>query len=96
MPVEVSGEAGANYYTYWVCNYLGGPFIEVARLQPDDHQGVAAIKRYLTGVLDAYVTAYPAFPGTEADYLRALVGRIASATVVCPAGYFAVRRGRGR
>ena len=42
------------------------------------------------GVLTAPVSAYPPFPGTEAHYLRALVGRIASATVVCPVGYFAV------
>ena len=57
-----------------------------AGLYPDD-LAVAADHKYLTGHLDAYVTAYPAFPGTEADYLRALVGRIA-AHGGCPAGYF--------
>jgi len=46
------------------------------------------IKHYLTGDLTAEVTPYPPFPGQEAAFLRAQVGRIASATVVCPGGFF--------
>lgn len=86
-PVEPSGE-GANRYTYWVCTYVGGAFTRLPDCTPTTMRMSRQIKKYLTGRLDAYVTAYPAFPGTEADYLRAQVGRIASATVVCPAGYF--------
>lgn len=34
------------------------------------------------------VSAYPPFPGTEANFLRAQLARIAASTVLCPAGYF--------
>ena len=34
------------------------------------------------------VSAYPVFPGKEAEYLRAQIARIAASTVVCPAGAF--------
>ena len=89
VPVEVSG-TGANTYTYWACSYLGGQFTKLPDCTPNTIKASRQIKRYLTGDLNAPVSAYPPFPGTEKDFLRALVGRIASATVVCPAGYFAV------
>ena len=87
VPVEVSG-TGANTYTYWTCSYLGGPLTKLPDCTPDTIAASRRLKRYLTGTLTAPVSAYPPFPGTEAHYLRALVGRIASATVVCPVGYF--------
>ena len=34
------------------------------------------------------MSAYPPFPGTEANFLRAQLARIAACTVLCPAGYF--------
>ena len=34
------------------------------------------------------VSAYPVFPGKEAEYLRAQIARIAATTMVCPAGAF--------
>lgn len=34
------------------------------------------------------VSTYPAFPGLEANYLRAQIARIAATTVLCPGGYF--------
>lgn len=89
VPVEVSG-TGANTYTYWTCSYLGGALTKLPDCTPDTVAASRLVKRYLTGTLNAPVSAYPPFPGTEAHYLRALVGRIASATVVCPVGYFAV------
>lgn len=88
VPVEVSG-TGANTYTYWTCSYLGGTLTKLPDCTPDTVVASRRLKRYLTGTLTAPVSAYPPFPGTEAHYLRALVGRIASATVVCPVGYFA-------
>ena len=33
IPAEASGEAGANYYTYWVCNY-SGPFTKLPDCEP--------------------------------------------------------------
>lgn len=88
IPAEASGEAGANYYTYWVCNYLGGPFTKLPDCEPTTIKVARQIKKYFTGDLDAAVVAYPPFPGTEKDFLRAQIGRIASATVVCPLDYF--------
>jgi radial spoke head protein 4A len=46
------------------------------------------LRRFLTGHLDAPVSAYPAFPGNEANFLRALIARISAATVCCPQGAF--------
>ena len=46
------------------------------------------LRRYLSGRLEEPVSAYPAFPGNEANYLRTLIARIGSATVCCPRGYF--------
>jgi len=88
IPAEASGEAGANYYTYWVCNYLGGPFTKLPDCEPTTIKVARQIKKYFTGDLDAAVIAYPPFPGTEKDFLRAQIGRIVSATVVCPLDYF--------
>lgn len=34
------------------------------------------------------MSAYPVFPGKEAEYLRAQIARIAATTMVCPAGAF--------
>ncbi len=87
VPPEASGQ-GANTYTYFVCQTLGGPFTKLPDVTPATIRCARLIKRYLTGDLAADVSAYPAFPGLEADYLRAMIGRIASATVVCPAGMF--------
>ncbi len=44
------------------------------------------IKKLLTGRLTSHVSTYPAFPGNEANYLRALIARIGAATVVAPSG----------
>jgi hypothetical protein len=41
-----------------------------------------------TGSLAAKVSAYPPFPGSEGNFLRCQIARIAADTVVCPAGYF--------
>jgi len=94
-PVEEEGVAvpsevgsGANLYTYFVCSALGGPFTKLPDATPAALAASRAIKKYLTGDLTAAVSAYPPFPGTEGLYLRAQIARIASSTVVCPAGFF--------
>jgi hypothetical protein len=89
VPVEISG-TGANAYTYWTCSYLGAPFTRLPDCTPDTVAASRRLKKYLTGDLNAPVSAYPPFPGTERDFLRAQIGRIASATVVCPVGYIKV------
>lgn len=46
------------------------------------------IKKLFTGDLDATVTSYPPFPGTEADYLRCQIARIVAGTSLCLKGIF--------
>uniref|UniRef100_A0A7S0SGK7 Uncharacterized protein n=1 Tax=Mantoniella antarctica TaxID=81844 RepID=A0A7S0SGK7_9CHLO len=87
VPAEASG-TGANLYTYWVCAFVGGPFTRLPDVTPSMVACGRRLKRFLTGSLSAEVSAYPPFPGKEAAFLRVQVGRIASATVVCPAGFF--------
>ena len=48
------------------------------------------IKKLLTGRLTSHVSTYPAFPGNEANYLRALIARISAATVVAPSDLFSL------
>lgn len=86
IPPEPAGE-GSNEYTYFVCSYLGGAFVRLPDVTPKAVVAARKIKKYFTGDLEAPVWSYPPFPGNEAMYLRAQIGRIASATVVCPAGY---------
>jgi len=86
VPPEPAGE-GSNEYTYFVCSHLGGAFTRLPDLTPAAVVAARKIKKYFTGDLTAPVWSYPAFPGDEAMYLRAQVGRIVSATVVSPAGY---------
>lgn len=45
-------------------------------------------RRLLTGDLDAPVPAFPPFPGTEKNLLRAQIARIAGATLISPDGFF--------
>ena len=85
--VEVPGE-GANKYTYFVCNYAGGAWTRLPDLTPDQAVGARSIKRFFTGNLDAPVAGHPPFPGTERNYLRAQIARIAAATVLAPSGYY--------
>eukprot|EP00955_Chlamydomonas_euryale_P040782 351806-Chlamydomonas_euryale.AAC.10 len=79
---------GANNYTYYVCNYLGGPFTMLPAVTPGEIKAARAVRKFLTGKLDAPVSTYPLFLGTEAAYLRCQITRIACATVCCPAGSF--------
>ncbi|VDD79463.1 unnamed protein product, partial [Mesocestoides corti] len=46
------------------------------------------IHNFFTGNLEAAVTSYPQFPGTEANYLRAQIARISAGTQLAPEGYY--------
>ncbi|GIL78169.1 hypothetical protein Vretimale_7559 [Volvox reticuliferus] len=87
VPYEPYGE-GVNAYIYFVSNTLGGPLSQLPYATPEQIKASRLLRRFLTGRLDAPVSAYPAFPGKEAEYLRTLIARIASATVCCPRGFF--------
>ena len=48
VPPEASGQ-GANTYTYFVCQTLGGPFTKLPDVTPATIRCARLIKRYLTG-----------------------------------------------
>eukprot|EP00741_Cyanophora_paradoxa_P008658 tig00001366_g8381.t1 len=83
VPPEGNGE-GTNKYQYWVCSYVGGPWTLLPNVTPQQINVARQIKKFLTGDLKAPVSSYPVFNGTEAEYLRAQIARIAAATVVEP------------
>ncbi len=99
VPYEPYGE-GANAYVYFVSNTLGGQLSMLPYVTPEQVKASRLLRRFLTGRLDAPVSSFPAFPGTESHYLRALIARISAATVCCPKGYFLAdevrSRGKGR
>ncbi len=66
--------AGSNGYIYFCCSYLGGPMSQLPHVTPKQVKVARSIKKLLTGRLSSQVSAYPVFPGTEANYLRAQVG----------------------
>lgn len=55
-------------------------------LTPQQVLGARKGSARVSGRLGAKVVVHPPFPGREANLLRAMVGRIAAATVVAPAG----------
>lgn len=87
IPSEESG-TGANKHAYFVSSFLGGAFTRLPEVSPLMVTTARSIKKFLTGKLDSEVSAFPAFPGREAEFLRAQVAIIASETVLCPAGLF--------
>lgn len=87
VPAEV--EEGLNFHVYFVCqNTATANWVRLPDVTPDQIQGARAIRKFLTGNLDAPVVSYPPFPGTERNFLRAQIARIAAATVIAPAGAF--------
>jgi len=93
-PEEVPGEvptetaSGINTFEYFVCNTLGGAFSKLPDVTPKQIKAARVLKKLVTGNLDAPVSAYPPFPGREAEFLRAQIARISHATVLAPNGFF--------
>jgi len=89
-PGEVPTEhaTGINTFTYFVCNTLGGPFTRLPDITPKQIKAARQLKKLMTGNVEAPVSAYPPFPGKEAEFLRAQIARIAHSTVLAPAGLF--------
>lgn len=86
LPLEVG--TGANSNTYFVCNYLGGEVTQLPAAVPSLIKAARSIKKILTGRLTSHVSSFPPFAGTEADFLRSQIARIACTTVCAPANYF--------
>lgn len=84
-PTEEDG-TGANTFTYFVCNDLGGPVTRLAPVTPGQITASARITKYLTGDLRANVSSWPVFPGQEAEYLRAIIARLSAEGCAAPSG----------
>lgn len=93
VPAELN--VGTNFYKYLVASAPGAPATELPDVTPEMIVVSRKLKRYLTGDLGAEVSAYPRFPGHEAEYLRAVIARIAADTVLAPAGYYTLSEENG-
>lgn len=81
-------QSGTNKRVYFVCNEPGKPWTKLPPVTPAQIAVARKIKKFFTGRLDAAITTFPPFPGTEANYLRAQIARISAGTLISPAGYF--------
>lgn len=54
MPAEKGG-AGANGYTYFVCNQLGGALSCLPSVKPSHIRAARQVKKFVSGKLDAQV-----------------------------------------
>lgn len=93
QPAEESGARGTtNHYRYWVStsgdSLSKGEWLRLPDVTPAQILTAKYIKKYFTGRLDAIVDSYPEFPGNEANYLRAQIARIVSATTIAPVNTF--------
>ena len=73
VPMEI--DAGANAYVYFTCNAPGDTIQRLPDVKPEHIRIARALRRFLTGRLDADVSSFPLFPGKEAEYLRAQVNK---------------------
>lgn len=92
-PVEIPAEEtghGINRHVYFVCTDLNGVWTELPPATPHQINVSRRMKKFLTGDLNEVVTSFPAFPGTEKNYLRALIARISAGTHVSPRGFYKI------
>jgi len=87
VPKEDRG-TGVNKFTYYVCNHPGAPWVKLPILTPRQISEARLIRHFFSGDLNQEITSYPAYPGTEKNYLRAQIARISATTHVSPAGKF--------
>ena len=86
VALEAPG-VGANKCVYYVCAKAGEAWVQLPDVTPAQITAAGAIKKLFTGNLDTAINTYPAFPGNEANYLRAQITRISVDTAIAPAGY---------
>ena len=66
----------------------GAPWVKLPIALPAHIAQARQIKFFFTGDLNKPINAFPAYPGTEKNYLRAQIARISATTHVSPAGKF--------
>lgn len=92
IPTEGFGH-GINRRTYFVCNQPHEDWTELPIVTPKQITVSRQIKKFLTGNLDHDLKSFPVFPGTERNYLRAIIERISSSTHISPQGYYKIGSG---
>lgn len=66
----------------------GSTWIKLPIVTPAQISQARLIKVFFTGDLNREIKSFPAYPGTEKNYLRAQIARISATTHVSPAGKF--------
>lgn len=92
LPAEPTGR-GVNRHVYYVSTDLADEWAELPPATPHQINVTRRIKKFLSGNLDEAVTSYPSFPGTEREYLRAMIGRISAGTHIAPRGFYKAGEG---
>lgn len=88
---QQEGKSGANKYAYYVSQSFesgNSSWIKLPNVTMRQIVQCRQFKRLLTGSLDAPVSSYPPFDGTEKNLLRAQIARIVGATSISPDGFF--------
>ena len=86
LPAEKTGH-GVNRHVFFVCTDLNDEWMELPPATPHQINVSRRIKKYLTGDLDEAITSHPKFPGTEQNYLRALIARISCGAHLSPRSF---------
>lgn len=86
LPAEEIGH-GVNRQVYFVSTNLNNDWIELPPVSPHQINVARRIKKFLSGDLDEPVDS---FPGSECNYLRALIARISAGSHVSPKNFFRV------
>lgn len=73
-----------NCQVYFVCTDFNTEWIELPAVTHEEIVQSRKIRKYCRGNLDDNMNSYPPFPGTEKNYLRALIARISHGTQVTP------------
>ena len=79
---------GVNKYIYFVSNNGLDGWRKLPDAQPLFIQKSRKMRKLLSGNLDKKIVSQPVFDGSEADYLRAIIARVAAASVISPNGYY--------
>jgi hypothetical protein len=85
VPVEVG--VGVNRYVYYVARSPFDEWIRFPDLRPSDIAMSRTVAWQLTGDLSGAVRSFKPFNVTEDIYIRAIIGRISSATILAPPDY---------
>ncbi|XP_018322478.1 radial spoke head protein 6 homolog A [Agrilus planipennis] len=93
-PSEPYG-VGVNKKVYYVTHEPGCEWVELPNVTPKQIRTARLIKKSFTGNLHQEIITWPAFDGTEKEYLRAQIARISAGTQISPLGFYTFGGGGG-